>query len=134
MSDQWRNRINVLREWSGRQGARLAQGTRASFARLRAWPWTRIGVWTGGAFGVLAMALVLFLTFADWNALRGPISRMASALAACGRIHGRRAVSKTSGSPRKHIPEWMQRSASKLTAMSLEAYSRAGIAVATPSS
>lgn len=36
-------------------------------------------MWTGAAFGVLATALVLFLTFADWNALRGPIGRMASA-------------------------------------------------------
>ena len=29
-------------------------------------------------FGVLVTSLVLFLTFADWNALRGPIGRMAS--------------------------------------------------------
>lgn len=36
-------------------------------------------MWAGGAVGVLAMTLVLFLTFADWNALRGPIARMASA-------------------------------------------------------
>ncbi len=30
-------------------------------------------------FGVLITTLVLFVTFADWNALRGPIGRMASA-------------------------------------------------------
>lgn len=30
-------------------------------------------------FGVLVATLLLFLTFADWNALRGPISRFASA-------------------------------------------------------
>jgi len=30
-------------------------------------------------FGVLVTTLVLFVTFADWNALRGPIGRMASA-------------------------------------------------------
>lgn len=36
-------------------------------------------MWAGSAFGVLAAALVLFLLFADWNALRDPIGRMASA-------------------------------------------------------
>lgn len=41
--------------------------------------WKRIGIWAGGAVGVLVTAFVLFLTFADWNALKGPISRMASA-------------------------------------------------------
>jgi uncharacterized protein involved in outer membrane biogenesis len=47
--------------------------------RLRAAPWKRIGVWTGGVFGVLVATLVLFVTFADWNALKGPIGRFASA-------------------------------------------------------
>lgn len=42
-------------------------------------PWPRIGASTGGVFGVLLLTLVLFATFADWNALKGPISRMASA-------------------------------------------------------
>jgi uncharacterized protein involved in outer membrane biogenesis len=46
---------------------------------VRRWPWRRIGIWTGGVFGVLVTTLVLFVTFADWNALRGPIGRMASA-------------------------------------------------------
>ncbi|MBC7769565.1 MAG: AsmA family protein [Phycisphaerales bacterium] len=54
-------------------------GAKAVSRRIGAWPWKRIGVWAGGVFGVLAASLVLFLAFADWNALRGPISRMASA-------------------------------------------------------
>lgn len=36
-------------------------------------------MWAGGVFGVLAATFILFLTFADWNALRGPIARFASA-------------------------------------------------------
>lgn len=38
----------------------------------------RIGAWAGGVAGVVALGGVLFLLFADWNALKGPISRMAS--------------------------------------------------------
>lgn len=30
-------------------------------------------------FGVIFLTLILFLTFADWNAMRGPLTRMASA-------------------------------------------------------
>ena len=78
MSDNWRNRIDAFRGWSGRQGARFAQGTHWTLARLRAWPWKRFGIWAGGAFAALVTAFVLFVTFADWNALKGPISRMAS--------------------------------------------------------
>lgn len=46
---------------------------------FRAAPWPRIGVWAGGGVGVLTLAFALFLTFADWNALRDPIGRFASA-------------------------------------------------------
>jgi hypothetical protein len=46
---------------------------------MRRVPWRRVGLWTGGAFAVMATAFVLFLTFADWNALKGPVARMASA-------------------------------------------------------
>ena len=58
--------------WLKRTGARVSEG-------LRTAPWPRIGIWAGGVIGTLALTLVLFLTFADWNALRGPISRFASA-------------------------------------------------------
>ncbi len=68
-----------VRAWSTRTGHRLRDGARWSWARVSAAPWRRIGVWAGGAFGVLVTSLVLFLTFADWNALRGPIGRMATA-------------------------------------------------------
>lgn len=68
----------ALRAWSAKTGARLREGYRWSRGRMATAPWRRIGVCTGGAFGVLALSLVLFLTFADWNALRGPIGRMAS--------------------------------------------------------
>ncbi|HVK79955.1 MAG TPA: AsmA family protein, partial [Verrucomicrobiae bacterium] len=57
--------------WFKRLGARVGEGFRTA-------PWPRIGMWAGGVFGALALTLVLFLTFADWNALRGPISRFAS--------------------------------------------------------
>src|SRR5262245_10048001 len=46
---------------------------------MRAWRWRRIGIWACGVFCVLATTFVLFVTFADWNALKGPVSRVASA-------------------------------------------------------
>lgn len=85
----FRDRTATFRAWSARQAQRAGVGARAAWRRAKAAPWTSIGVWTGGVFGVLAAALILFLTFADWNALRSPISRMASV--ASGReilIHG----------------------------------------------
>lgn len=57
----------------------MRDGARWSWSKISAAPWKQIGMWAGGAFGVLFTAFVLFLTFADWNAMRGPISRMASA-------------------------------------------------------
>jgi len=74
------------------------------FAKLRAAPWPRIGVIAGGVVGVVAMTLVLFLTFADWNAMRGPISRFASA--ATGReivIAGDLDVDPWSLTPEVHV-------------------------------
>lgn len=50
-------------------------------ARVRgAAPWRGIGLGFGALFAGLATCLVLFLAFADWNALRGPIARWASAM------------------------------------------------------
>lgn len=69
--------------------------------RVAVWPWPRIGMWVGGALGALALTLVLFLTFADWNALRGPIGRFASS--ATGReivINGPLNVDPWSWTPR----------------------------------
>jgi uncharacterized protein involved in outer membrane biogenesis len=68
----------AARAWTAHAGQRVQESARWTRARLSAAPWRKIGIWTGGAFGVLATALVLFLVFADWNALRGPIGRMAS--------------------------------------------------------
>ncbi len=70
---------NSARAWTSRALVRVRDGARWSWTHIAAAPWQKIGIWTGGAFGVLVTALVLFLTFADWNALRAPISRMASA-------------------------------------------------------
>lgn len=74
-----RDRLTSLRAWSTRQVARARSGAAVAWSKTKGAPWPRIGIWTGGVFGVLVATLVLFLTFADWNALRGPISRMASA-------------------------------------------------------
>lgn len=71
---------------------------------VASWPWKRIGIWTGGALGVLITAFVLFLTFADWNAMRGPIARYASA--ATGRpivIHGDLDVNPWSWTPEVRV-------------------------------
>lgn len=68
-----------LRAWGDVHAQRGASGARWTWARVRVWPWKRIGIGAGAVFGVLATALVMFVTFADWNAMRGPISRMASA-------------------------------------------------------
>jgi uncharacterized protein involved in outer membrane biogenesis len=74
-----RPRFAAIRAWSARQATRARAGAAWFGARLRAAPWRKIGIWTGGVFAVLVVGLVAFVTFADWNALRGPIGRMASA-------------------------------------------------------
>ena len=71
--------LSTARAWGVRAGVRIRDGARWTWTRVAAAPWRRIGIWAGGVFGVLATSLVLFLTFADWNALRGPIGKMASA-------------------------------------------------------
>jgi len=71
--------ISRARIWGARTATGVRHGARWIWARISAWPWRRIGIWTGGVVGVLVTALLLFVTFADWNALRGPIGRMASA-------------------------------------------------------
>lgn len=72
-------RLAALRAWGAAQSSRAYQGARRTGARVARWPWRRIGVWAGGVFGVLAASLILFLAFADWNDMRGPIARWASA-------------------------------------------------------
>ncbi len=41
-------------------------------------PWLRIVRWAGLAFALLVIAPLVFILFADWNAMRGPIARAAS--------------------------------------------------------
>jgi uncharacterized protein involved in outer membrane biogenesis len=72
-------RLAGLRRWSDVQGARVRTGAHWTWARLAAAPWKLIGIGIAGALGVLIAAPLLFVTFADWNAFRGPISRLASA-------------------------------------------------------
>ncbi len=72
-------RLQAFRAWSTRQAVRARAGAQYAWQKTRAAPWPRIGAWASGVFGVLVATLLLFLTFADWNALRGPISRFASA-------------------------------------------------------
>jgi AsmA family protein len=82
----------------------VRDGARAGWRRVSAWPWRRIGIWTGAVFATLIVALLLFVTFADWNALKGPISRMASA--ATGReitIAGDLDVDPWSWTPEIHV-------------------------------
>lgn len=57
---------------------RASAGARAFGRWLAAAPWRRIGIGVGGVFAGIVAAILLFLAFADWNALRGPIGRMAS--------------------------------------------------------
>jgi AsmA family protein len=45
-------------------------------SRRRTWP--TVLAWVGGILGGVIAAILLFLLFADWNMLRGPISRYAS--------------------------------------------------------
>lgn len=104
LSDTLRERSAALRAWGGRTAARSRAAAGVSWRKISAAPWRTIGVWAGGVFGVLAVALVLFATFADWNALKGPISRMASA--ASGReiaIRGDLDVDPWSWTPKIHV-------------------------------
>lgn len=74
-----RNRIHKVRAWSAAQYARARSGAHWTWAQTKRAPWKPIGLWVGGAVSVVLTTLILFLSFADWNALRGPISRFASA-------------------------------------------------------
>ena len=72
------NRWRATKTWSAAQGAKLRSRLDPAGHHFARAPWTKIGLWTGGVLGAVIVGLVLFLTFADWNALRGPISRFAS--------------------------------------------------------
>jgi uncharacterized protein involved in outer membrane biogenesis len=69
----------ALRAWRGRQAARVRQRARWLWRSAAAAPWKGAAMWVGAIFGVLAATFILFVTFADWNAMREPIARMASA-------------------------------------------------------
>ncbi|MFZ2029139.1 MAG: AsmA family protein [Vitreimonas sp.] len=77
--DHTTDRTEGLRRWRDAQGTRLRKGARWTWTKLTAAPWKLIGVAIAGGFAVLVTALLLFVTFADWNAFRGPIARFASA-------------------------------------------------------
>lgn len=66
-------------KWSdlSERGIALARRTGETARRM---PWRRIGLGVGGVLGVLVATLLLFVTFADWNAWRGPIGRFASTM------------------------------------------------------
>lgn len=98
------NRWNAFRRWSIQQGARAKAGAQSAWTHVSHWKWRSIGLWVGGVFAALIIALVLIATFADWNALRGPISRYASA--ASGReivIAGNLDVKPWSWTPRIRV-------------------------------
>ena len=48
---------------------------------LRRAPWLKIFAWAGGIMAALLVIILLILTFANWNMLRGPIGKFASAAA-----------------------------------------------------
>ncbi len=104
LTDSMRQRWRAARGWMQPRAHHAWALARKAAGRAVAWPWKRIGLWAGGAAGVLVTALVLFLTFADWNALREPISRWASH--ASGRqiaIRGDLEVFPWSLTPRIHV-------------------------------
>ncbi len=78
-ADHTPDRFAGLRQWSTTQTRRMRASAHRSWARFIALPWKLIGIGVAGAFGVLIAALLLFITFADWNAFRDPIARLASA-------------------------------------------------------
>lgn len=83
---------------------RTRHGANWTWNKLKIAPWKAIGVWSGGAFAALIATLILFVTFADWNAFRGPIGRIASA--ATGRevaIRGNLDVDPWSWTPRIRV-------------------------------
>ena len=101
-----RGRFDAARAWSARAGARVKKGAAWTWGKVSSAPWKRIGIWAGGVFGALIVAFVLFITFADWNALKGPISRFASA--ATGRqivIRGDLDVDPWSFTPEFHVSD-----------------------------
>lgn len=80
-----------LRADAAARGRRLWEDARARVDRGRGWvaahdpvwrAWRRPGPaerWSAGVAGVLTLSVVLFLLLFDWNYLRGPIGRWASA-------------------------------------------------------
>lgn len=101
-----RGRFDAVRAWGARTGARAKSGAAWTWGKVSSAPWKRIGIWAGGVFGVLVVGLVLFVTFADWNALKGPIGRFASA--ATGReivIRGDLDVDPWSFTPDFHVSD-----------------------------
>jgi len=71
--------LRQSREWLNARAAAFTAWSAPARAQLARAPWPRIGAWAGGAAGVVLASFALFLAFADWNAFKDPIARMASA-------------------------------------------------------
>ncbi len=97
--------------------ARLAGAGTWVRARAAAVRWPRVALWSGGVLGGVVAGLLLFLALADWNALRGPVARIASGMV--GRdiaIRGDLDVDVFSFAPRVRVrdlvigdPHWARR-------------------------
>jgi uncharacterized protein involved in outer membrane biogenesis len=77
--------LDRVKHQVSRLGARTLRGVWSMLGhaaphthRIGKAPWARIGLWTAGALGGLVLALIAVVAFADWNAMKGPISRFAS--------------------------------------------------------
>ena len=64
-----------------RIGEKTAHFGHSLAEQLRHAPWLKIFAWIGGVFAALLVIILLILTFANWNMLRGPIGKFASAAA-----------------------------------------------------
>ncbi len=102
----WQKRLRASRTWLAEKYRIAWRSSQPAWNKFAAAPWKRIGLWTGCALGIPLLSLVLFLSFADWNALKGPVGRFASA--ASGReiiIRGDLEVHPWSWTPRLNVTQ-----------------------------
>jgi len=71
--------LHQSREWLAARWAAITAWSAPARKQIARAPWPKIGVWAGGGLGVVCVSFALFLAFADWNAFKDPIARMASA-------------------------------------------------------
>lgn len=70
LRDRWR----AVRAWSAAHWARV----QPIVGRAAAAPWRAVALGASGVAAALVATVILFFTFADWDALKGPIGRWAS--------------------------------------------------------